>query len=336
MRVVVRAPRGLRDADLAEQRRPPAPTPRAGRRDDAARTASAIWLPTVNTGLSAVIGSWKTIASPAPRTRAHLALGQREQVAAVEQDLPADDAPRRRHEPHERQRRHALAAARLADEPEDAPAPRARTTRRRRRAPRRRSARKHVLELAHLEQRHQPGVRRARRPRAAGRARRRRRREERRGRSSRSARPRRSASRTGAPRSGDADLERVREPVLVVAERDAQTRRRPGAPPRRAHDVERVAREPDASARRPRAAAVSRYSPLRRRRRAPGGPVGARAGGTPSRMSTTSATRERRAEEAREVLPASRRPRSASRSAGWIRPQARRARSRARAPGRTA
>src|SRR5207244_283447 len=32
------------------------------------RTASAIWLPTVNTGLSDVIGSWKIMARPAPRT----------------------------------------------------------------------------------------------------------------------------------------------------------------------------------------------------------------------------------------------------------------------------
>src|SRR5437763_682641 len=31
------------------------------------RTASAIWPPTVKTGLSAVLGSWKTIANPAPR-----------------------------------------------------------------------------------------------------------------------------------------------------------------------------------------------------------------------------------------------------------------------------
>src|SRR5439155_882206 len=32
------------------------------------RTASAIWLPTVSTGLSDVIGSWKIMARPAPRT----------------------------------------------------------------------------------------------------------------------------------------------------------------------------------------------------------------------------------------------------------------------------
>ena len=52
---------------------------------------------------------------------AHLVLGEREQIAAVEPHVAADDAAGRRHQAHERQRRHALAAARLADQAEDAP-----------------------------------------------------------------------------------------------------------------------------------------------------------------------------------------------------------------------
>ena len=50
-------------------------------------TASAIWSPTVKTGLRLVIGSWKIIAMSLPRTLRISVVGQREQVAALEQDL---------------------------------------------------------------------------------------------------------------------------------------------------------------------------------------------------------------------------------------------------------
>src|SRR5262249_13683008 len=49
---------------------------------------------------------------------AHLPLLERQQIAALEQHLATRDPPRRRHEPHETERRHALAAARLPDQPE--------------------------------------------------------------------------------------------------------------------------------------------------------------------------------------------------------------------------
>ena len=52
------------------------------------RTASAIWPPTVNTGLSAVSGSWKIIAISPPRTAPHpLRLGG-EQVLALPERPP--------------------------------------------------------------------------------------------------------------------------------------------------------------------------------------------------------------------------------------------------------
>src|SRR5581483_9192330 len=54
--------------------------------------------------------------------RAHLALRQLQQVLIVEQHASRDDPPRRRHEPDQRERRHALPASGFADEPEDAPA----------------------------------------------------------------------------------------------------------------------------------------------------------------------------------------------------------------------
>ena len=50
---------------------------------------SPIWSPMVRSGLSAVIGSWKIMAMPAPRTsRISAVVGARE-VAAFEQDPAA-------------------------------------------------------------------------------------------------------------------------------------------------------------------------------------------------------------------------------------------------------
>ena len=52
--------------------------------------------------------------------RAHLGLRDGEKIAAVEAHLAADDAARRRHEPHQRECRDALPAPRFTDEAEDA------------------------------------------------------------------------------------------------------------------------------------------------------------------------------------------------------------------------
>jgi hypothetical protein len=46
---------------------------------------------------------------------AHLALVEGQQIAPLEEDVPARDAARRLDEPHDRQRRYRLAAARFAD-----------------------------------------------------------------------------------------------------------------------------------------------------------------------------------------------------------------------------
>ena len=71
-------------------------------------------LPIVSTGLSEVIGSWKIIAMSLPRTRAHRFLVEREQIDAAELDRAAGDAAGRiGHQPHQRQRGHAFAAARI-------------------------------------------------------------------------------------------------------------------------------------------------------------------------------------------------------------------------------
>ena len=70
------------------------------------------------TGLSDDCGCWKIIAMRSPRTSRSSASGSVQQVAAVEDDLARLDAPGRRDEPQDRQRRDGLAAAGLADEPE--------------------------------------------------------------------------------------------------------------------------------------------------------------------------------------------------------------------------
>jgi hypothetical protein len=66
------------------------------------------------------MGSWKIIAMRAPAHLAHLALGEAQQVAALEEDLPRGDAPRRLDEPQDGEGGDALAAAGLADEAEGA------------------------------------------------------------------------------------------------------------------------------------------------------------------------------------------------------------------------
>ena len=48
--------------------------------------ASRIWSPMVSTGLSVIIGSWKTIAMRRPRTRRSASFGQADELAALEPD----------------------------------------------------------------------------------------------------------------------------------------------------------------------------------------------------------------------------------------------------------
>ena len=119
-----------------EQLDRPLPARRAGRARGAGARASAIWLPTVSTGLSAVIGSWKIIARPVAAHAAHLALGQRQQVAALEQHRV-----RPRCGPPAAPGASAQSAVMLLPQPDSPTSPstrpgcRARTTRRRRPGP---------------------------------------------------------------------------------------------------------------------------------------------------------------------------------------------------------
>ena len=84
-----------------------------------ARITSTSCSSIVITGLSEVIGSWKTIARSRPR-RSRISSGLRvTRSVTVEDHLAAGDlAGRLGQEAHDRQRGDALAAARLADDPE--------------------------------------------------------------------------------------------------------------------------------------------------------------------------------------------------------------------------
>ena len=90
-----------------------------------------IWVPMVNTGLSEVIGSWKTKASERPRSRrsasgAELGRGPGRRTARARVNLA-----RRGSSCAIRARQHRLAGARLADDPERAPGRQGESVRRR-------------------------------------------------------------------------------------------------------------------------------------------------------------------------------------------------------------
>src|SRR5579883_3014967 len=83
--------------------------------------ASITWLPTVKTGFSEVMGSWKIMEMASPRM---LRISRSETLARSlppEQHLAAGDPARRADQAHDGERGHALAAAGLADNAERLP-----------------------------------------------------------------------------------------------------------------------------------------------------------------------------------------------------------------------
>ena len=81
----------------------------------------------VSTGLRLVIGSWKIMAISRPRIPRSAAVGEVEEVAALEDRVPVGILPARGQDAEDRERSHALPAARLADDPERLAAARCRT-----------------------------------------------------------------------------------------------------------------------------------------------------------------------------------------------------------------
>ena len=84
----------------------------------AARCTSMICRPTVSTGLSAVAGSWKIIATRRPRTARIAASGSASRSCRLQQHLAVGDAPGLGQQAQERERGHRLAAARFAHQRE--------------------------------------------------------------------------------------------------------------------------------------------------------------------------------------------------------------------------
>ena len=80
---------------------------------------STIWRAMRSTGLSDVIGSWNTMAMLVAAQRAHLLARSSPAMSRPRKhDLAADDPAWLLEQPHERQRGHALARARFADDAE--------------------------------------------------------------------------------------------------------------------------------------------------------------------------------------------------------------------------
>ena len=77
VRVGVDAPLRVRDAGALRAARSRAPAPRSCAAPSCSSSTSPIWLPTVYSGFSAVIGSWKIIAIVGAADAAHLAFGLR-------------------------------------------------------------------------------------------------------------------------------------------------------------------------------------------------------------------------------------------------------------------
>ena len=117
VRVVARAALGLRNADLVEQldgAAPRGPAADAPVQPDGLGDLAADGEDRIERGHRLL--EYHRQAGAADGT--HLALGQPQQIAPLEAHVPADDPPGRRHEPHEGERSHRLAAARLADQAE--------------------------------------------------------------------------------------------------------------------------------------------------------------------------------------------------------------------------
>ena len=74
------------------------------------------------TGLSEVIGSWKIIAISLPRSLRRRDCGTFRRFSSSNRTSPGRGRVARVVEPHDREARHALAAARLADDADGLPA----------------------------------------------------------------------------------------------------------------------------------------------------------------------------------------------------------------------
>ena len=106
------------DADQLEQLDRPLRWPACGACRGGGGSTSAIWAPTVNSGLSDVIGSWKTIAISLPRTRASVASASRTSDWPFQRTSPPVMLPGQLDQAEQGLGRDALARPALADQAE--------------------------------------------------------------------------------------------------------------------------------------------------------------------------------------------------------------------------
>ena len=117
VRILLRPAFGLGNPDQAQHFDRLAPRLPCASSSDAGGPLSVIWSPIRITGLSEVIGSWKIIEMRLPRIARISASSRPSRSVPSSVNGAADDPARRiRHQPHDRQRGHALAAAGLADD----------------------------------------------------------------------------------------------------------------------------------------------------------------------------------------------------------------------------
>ena len=118
----IRRDRGIGDADAGQHGGGALAQLRRGRdRDGGCAATSTSCVPSVNTGLSAVIGSWKIMAMRVPRSAPHVAGGSASRSSPSSSDARRRRASIGRQQAEQRQRERRLAAAAFADDADDAP-----------------------------------------------------------------------------------------------------------------------------------------------------------------------------------------------------------------------
>ena len=110
-----------RECRLRRTARSSAAGPRPWTLSGAGWIASITWLPTVKTGFSEVIGSWKIMLMSLPRICRIAGSGKLDQIFSQESDGPGLNLGRGGQQPHDRQRRDRLARAGFAHDAQRLP-----------------------------------------------------------------------------------------------------------------------------------------------------------------------------------------------------------------------
>ncbi len=131
MRIFIVAARGQGNTDIRQGRERTFSRLFRARRGNGFGSSRQFARRCVNTGSSALIGSWNTIAMLLSANILHLTFAQRRQIGAFEADGARHPRGSRRQQPEQRKPRHRFAAAALADHPDTFRRARSRTRDRR-------------------------------------------------------------------------------------------------------------------------------------------------------------------------------------------------------------